>query len=171
MNTALQFFKSPAGKELRVLRKENGYFFVGKDAAKALGYVNYRDAIKRHVDEEDKGVCRGDTLGGSQTFTIISESGLYSLIISSHLPEAKAFKRWITAEVLPALRQSGSYSTTPALPAPAESYLWTKRQNYYYVIKSTPTHELVWIGKFIRQADAEQYCNLMNSTPTLDATR
>ena len=171
MNATFQIFKSPTGKELRALQKGSGYFFAATDTARALGYANPRDAIKRHVDEEDKGIAKHDTPGGVQNVAIISEPGLYSLILSSKLPEAKAFKRWITAEVLPALRQSGSYSTTPALPAHAESYLWTKRQNYYYVIKSTPNHELVWIGKFIRQTDAEYYCNLMNSTPTLDATR
>ena len=71
-------------------------YFVGKDAAISLGYSNPRKAIIDHVDEEDKGVTKCDTLGGSQDFTVINESGLYSLILSSKLPKAKAFKCWVS---------------------------------------------------------------------------
>lgn len=74
-----------------------------------LGYSNARKAIQDHVDEEDKGVTNCDTLGGSQKITIINESGLYSLIISSKLPKAKQFKRWVTSEVLPSIRKNGGY--------------------------------------------------------------
>lgn len=84
--------------------------FVGKDIAEKLGYVNSRKAIADHVDEDEKGVTKCDTLGGKQDLTVINESGLYSLILSSELPEAKAFKRWITHEVLPAIRRDGFYS-------------------------------------------------------------
>ncbi len=80
-------------------------FFVGKDVAKALEYSNTRDAIGKHVDNEDKGVVKCDTLGGSQDLSVINESGLYSLILSSKLPQAKAFKRWVTSEVLPQIRK------------------------------------------------------------------
>ena len=85
-------------------------FFVGKDVAEALGYKNTADALTRHVEDEDKGVVKHDTLGGAQTMTIINESGLYSLILSSKLEQAKAFKRWVTSEVLPLIRQTGTYS-------------------------------------------------------------
>ena len=75
--------------------------FVGKDVAQALGYSNTCDALNKHVDSEDKGVANCDTLGGIQKLTVINESGLYALILSSKLPQAKAFKRWVTSEVLP----------------------------------------------------------------------
>ena len=86
--------------------------FVGKDIATALGYSNVRDALSKHVDSEDKGVAKCDTLGGAQKITLINESGLYSLILSSKLPQAKAFKRWVTSEVLPQIRQTGGYIPT-----------------------------------------------------------
>lgn len=86
-------------------------YFVGKDVAECLGYANTRDALKTHVDDEDKaGVVIHD---GSQNRNVIgiNESGLYSLILSSKLPSAKEFKRWVTSEVLPSIRQTGSYSS------------------------------------------------------------
>ena len=86
--------------------------FVGKDVATALGYSNVHDALSKHVDSEDKGVAKCDTLGGAQKFTIINESGLYALILSSKLPQAKAFKRWVTSEVLPQIRKTGGYIPT-----------------------------------------------------------
>ena len=80
--------------------------FVGKDVAIALGYAKSRNALATHVDKEDKkdALIQGP-LGGGQKMTIINESGLYSLILSSKLPQAKAFKRWVTSEVLPQIRQ------------------------------------------------------------------
>ena len=86
--------------------------FVGRDVAQALGYSNTRDALNKHVDREDKGVANCDTLGGIQKLTVINESGLYALILSSKLPQAKAFKRWVTSEVLPQIRQTGGYIPT-----------------------------------------------------------
>ena len=97
--------------QIRTMTNEKGEtFFVGKDVAEALGYKNTADALTRHVEDEDKGVVKHDTLGGAQTMTIINESGLYSLILSSKLEQAKAFKRWVTSEVLPLIRQTGTYS-------------------------------------------------------------
>ena len=94
---------------IRTVMIEGDPWFVGKDVPIALGYSNPRDAIARHVDSEDKGVVNHDTLGGSQCLAIINESGLYSLILSSKLPRAKAFKHWITAVVLPTIRRTGGY--------------------------------------------------------------
>ena len=82
---------------------------MGKDVAMALGYSNTRDALSRHVDVEDKGVVNHDTPSGIQKMTIINESGLYSLILSSKLESAKRFKRWVTSEVLPCIRKHGGY--------------------------------------------------------------
>lgn len=98
------------GKNIRTMLIENEPWFVGKDVARTLGYSNPRKALIDHVDEEDKGVTKCDTLGGKQDISIINESGLYALIFGSKLPTAKKFKRWITSEVLPALRKNGSYS-------------------------------------------------------------
>ena len=84
-------------------------WFVGKDITKILGYTNPSKAIADHVDVEDKGVTKCYTPGGVQNLTGINESGLYSLILSSKLPSAKKFKRWVTSEVLPAIRKTGGY--------------------------------------------------------------
>lgn len=97
--------------EVRTILVNNEPFFVGKDVAEVLGYSNTQKAILNHVDEEDKGVTKWDTLGGKQNMTIINESGLYSLILKSKLPNAKKFKRWVTSEVLPAIRKHGAYLT------------------------------------------------------------
>jgi len=97
--------------EVRTVEVDGEPWFVGKNVAEILGYSNPRDALIRHVDEEDKGVTKCDTLGGIQQMTIINESGLYSLILGSKLPSAKRFKHWVTSEVLPAIRQSGVYMT------------------------------------------------------------
>lgn len=98
--------------EVRSILIDNQPWFVGKDVAEVLGYSNTRKALADHVDDEDKGVTKRDTLGGQQEMTIINESGLYSLILSSKLPTAKQFKRWVTSEVLPAIRKTGMYAST-----------------------------------------------------------
>ena len=105
----LQVFKNEEFGEVRSLKIGDEPWFVGKDVAYILGYTNSRKAISDHVDDEDKGVTKCDTLGGKQDLTIINESGLYSLILSSKLPTAKKFKRWVTSEVLPAIRKTGGY--------------------------------------------------------------
>lgn len=97
-------------KEIRTVLINDVPYFVGRDITEVLGYSNSRDALSRHVDEPDKGVVKLDTLGGMQDQTVINESGLYSLIFKSKLPNAKKFTRWVTAEVLPAIRKTGSYS-------------------------------------------------------------
>ena len=104
----LQVF-SFESNSVSALERDGQAWFVAKDAAKTLGYKNPRDAISKHVDEEDKEVAKCDTLGGKQDIAIINESGLYSLVLSSKLPSAKKFKRWVTSEVLPALRKTGQY--------------------------------------------------------------
>lgn len=96
--------------EIRTVQVNGEPWFVGKDVATILEYINPRKALADHVDAEDKGVTKCDTLGGVQDLTIINESGLYSLVLSSKLPNAKKFKRWVTSEVLPSIRKHGSYS-------------------------------------------------------------
>mgnify|MGYP000619231799 CR=1 FL=1 len=108
----LKIFKNEEFGEVRSLSVDSDPWFVGKDVARALGYgegKSLNNAIARHVDEEDKGVTEMVTPGGKQNVIIINESGLYSLVLSSKLPTAKKFKRWVTSEVLPAIRKTGQY--------------------------------------------------------------
>lgn len=99
--------------QVRTLNIDGQPYFVGKDVADVLGYSNTRDALNRHVEFEDKkdGVVIHDSIGRQQTPTFINESGLYSLILSSKMPNAKKFKRWVTSEVLPTIRKHGAYMT------------------------------------------------------------
>ena len=112
--TEVQVFNHEVFGNLRMMTSENGQpFFVGKDVAKALGYDQTDKAIRRHVDEDDRTKHTVvDSKGRSQQTVIINESGLYSLVLSSKLPQAKAFKRWVTSEVLPQIRMTGGYIPT-----------------------------------------------------------
>ena len=104
-----QIFKNAEFGQIRTCMVDGETYFVGKDVASALGYKNSMDALMRHVDNEDKQTS-GFTMGGQKySMTVINESGLYSLILSSKLESAKRFKRWVTSEVLPAIRQNGRY--------------------------------------------------------------
>ena len=113
MQTNIQIFTSEIFGEIRTCQVNNQIMFVGKDVATALGYAKSRNALAAHVDKEDKkdALIQGP-LGGTQKMTIINESGLYSLVLSSKLPQAKAFKRWVTNEVLPQIRMTGGYIPT-----------------------------------------------------------
>lgn len=106
----LQIFKNNQFGNVRIVMQGQEPWFVAKDVTNILGYSNSRDAINKHVDDEDKGVAKCDTLGGTQNLTTINESGLYSLVLSSKLPNAKQFKRWVTSEVLPSIRKYGAYN-------------------------------------------------------------
>ena len=111
MNNELINFHHEMFGDIRAIEKDGDPWLVGKDVAVALGYANTRKDIADHVDDEDKGVTKCDTLGGEQELTIINESGLYSLVLSSKLPTAKQFKRWVTHEVIPSIRKHGMYAT------------------------------------------------------------
>lgn len=110
------------GKDVRTIEIERIPYFVGKDVAEVLGYSNPRKAIIDHVDCEDKidGVTIRDSIGREQEPVLINESGLYSLILSSKLPQAKDFKRWVTSVVLPAIRHTGGFSVGTSLPMLAD---------------------------------------------------
>lgn len=112
--TDLQLFANPELGEIRTILIDAEPWFVGKDIAKILGYRDHNKTLSTHVDDEDKGVAKWDTPGGRQNITVINESGLYSLILSSKLPKAKQFKRWVTSEVLPTIRKTGSYISVQA---------------------------------------------------------
>lgn len=105
----IQIFNNPEFGQVRTVTIDDEPWFAGKDVATALGYSNTKDALARHVDTDDKRGSRITTPSGTQEMTIINESGLYSLILSSKLPTAKKFRRWVTSEVLPAIRKTGGY--------------------------------------------------------------
>lgn len=105
----LRIFDNPEFGKVRAVSLNGNPWFVGKDVAEILKYQRTADAISNHVDDEDKGVGKIQTPGGMQKVILINESGLYSLILSSKLPNARKFKRWVTSEVLPAIRQTGGY--------------------------------------------------------------
>jgi prophage antirepressor-like protein len=113
MSTEIKIFKNEMFGEIRTLVNEKGEtFFVGKDVAEALGYTNTPKAIRDHVDDDDKLTERFVLSGQARSVVIINESGLYALVLSSKLPQAREFKRWVTAEVLPQIRQTGGYIPT-----------------------------------------------------------
>lgn len=102
-------FNNPEFGTVRTTAINDEPWFVGKDVAIALGYERPTDAARKHIDPEDRGVAKIETPSGTQEMTVINESGLYSLILSSKLPNAKKFKRWVTSEVLPTIRKTGGY--------------------------------------------------------------
>ena len=113
MAKEIKIFKNEMFGEIRTLVNEKGEtFFVGKDVAEALGYTNTPKAIRDHVDDDDKLTERFVLSGQARSVVIINESGLYAMVLSSKLPQAREFKRWVTAEVLPQIRQTGGYIPT-----------------------------------------------------------
>jgi len=115
MDNQITIFENEMLGTVRTLYQDGEPWFVGKDVADMLGYKETAKAIREHVDEDDKGVSILDTPGGKQEAVIINEAGVYSLIFSSKLPAAKAFKRWVTHEVLPSIRRHGAYLSDEVL--------------------------------------------------------
>ncbi len=111
----LQIFDDKQFGRLRVTIVDNEPWLVGKDVALALGYSDHFGALKKHVDDEDKLVCQIDSAGQKRDVTVINESGLYSMVLSSKLPGAKKFRRWVTSEVLPSIRKTGGYIPSAGL--------------------------------------------------------
>lgn len=119
MNSEMKIFETPEFGSIRTVEIDGTPYFVGKDVAEVLGYSNPRDALGRHVDEDDKNtVVNPDGNRGNPNMTIINESGLYSLILSSKLPKAKEFKHWVTSEVLPSIRKHGMYAMDELIENP-----------------------------------------------------
>lgn len=124
MEATLNIFSNKEFGEIRIVMIDGEPWFVGKDVATALGYSNPRKAIADHVNSEDKGVTKCDTLGGIQELTIINESGVYALIFGCKLESAKRFKHWVTSDVLPSIRKTGSYTMhQQAQYHPTESHI------------------------------------------------
>lgn len=116
----MQVFQNEEFGSIRTIEINGEPWFVGQDVARALGYgegKSLANAVANHVDAEDKGVTEMMTPGGKQNMTIINESGLYSLVLSSKLSTAKKFKRWVTSEVLPSIRKTGGYMMPQDYPS------------------------------------------------------
>ena len=113
----LQLFNNPEFGAVRAVEVDGEPWFVGKDVAQALGYNDTDQALRKHVDDEDKLTRRFDWSGQGRSMTTINESGLYSLVLSSKLPGAKKFKRWVTSEVLPTIRKTGGYQLPKDYPS------------------------------------------------------
>lgn len=116
MTSELKVFENPTFGQVRTIEIDSEPWFVGKDVAEALGYSNPQKALRDHVETEDRTVNESFTVNGTKG-TLINESGLYSLILSSKLPGAKEFKRWVTSEVIPSIRKTGAYMTQETLEA------------------------------------------------------
>ena len=112
----LKIFENEQFGTIRTVEIDNTPYFVGKDVAEILGYADPQKAMKMHIDDEDKLTRQIVVSGQNRNVTIINESGLYSLILSSKLPKAKEFKRWVTSEVLPSIRKTGTYTAPKAQP-------------------------------------------------------
>lgn len=105
----IKIFENAEFGKIRTVQMNNETYFVGKDIATALGYAKPTDAVRKHVDEDDRGISKMETPSGIQEMSVINESGLYALIIGSKLESAKRFKHWVTSEVLPSIRKHGGY--------------------------------------------------------------
>ena len=114
----LQIFTFAGTAKVRTILEDDGIKFVAADVCNALGLGNTSQATS-NLDEDEKGISIADTLGGKQTMVSVTESGLYTLILRSRKPEAKAFRRWVTGEVLPSLRRTGTFTVLPDPPKPA----------------------------------------------------
>lgn len=144
----IQIFNNAEFGEIRSMEINGEPWFVGKDVAAALGYAKPRNAIERHVDIEDKkdAPIQG-TLGGTQSMTIVNESGLYSLILGSKLEGAKRFKRWVTSEVLPAIRKTGAYAVDSKAAEIKMRELRVKEMNAQARLINAQVRQLKLLGK------------------------
>lgn len=123
----IKIFENPQFGAIRTMEKDGEPWFVGKDVAEVLGYSDTNQAIRKHVDEEDRLTRSFNGSGQNRGMTIINESGLYSLILSSKLPSAKAFKRWITHEVIPSIRKTGGYNADATMQSVVQTLATMQR--------------------------------------------
>ncbi len=131
MKNNLQIFENPEFGKIRTVFLDGEPWMVGKDVALALGYgegKSLANAVAKHVDKEDKGVTELMTPGGMQKFVVINESGLYALVLSSKLPSARKFRRWVTSEVLPSIRRTGGYNLPKDFPSALRALADTEEQ-------------------------------------------
>ena len=143
-----QVFEHEQFGKIRVVKIDGKPWFVAIDLCRALGYKNPRDALAKHVDAEDKNtVAIRDGIPGNPNMIVVNESGMYALIFGSQLPAAKKFKRWVTSEVLPSIRETGSY-TSPQYdffhPSPEERARRSKITTTAGIIEDLEAHGIDW---------------------------
>ena len=178
MSNEITVFENTEFGSVRTLVINGEPYFVGKDIALILGYVKPRNAIATHVDEEDKkdAPIQGD-LGGTQEMTVINESGLYSLILSSKLPKAKKFKRWVTSEVLPSIRKTGSYSVQQKVDSYmiedsiARAKRWIEEEEERRTLKLTVEHQKPMVMLAEERIDKKGCYSLTDVTKSLHFKR
>ena len=163
----LQIFNSPDFGQIRTIQQNGEPWFVGKDVAKILGYERADNAIRNHVDDEDKLMHQISASGQNREMYIINESGLYSLILSSKMPKAKEFKRWVTSEVIPAIRKTGKYEAmaqaVPINDEPATDFTqleFDQRIRIAAIIASCRRERLPLVAKVL-SIDLEEMAPLM----------
>lgn len=163
----LQIFDSPDFGQIRTIQQNGEPWFVGKDVADILGYQNGSRDVNRHVDEDDRQNYQNGTFESNRGLTIINESGLYSLILSSKMPKAKEFKRWVTSEVIPAIRKTGKYEAmaqaVPVDDEPATDFTqleFDQRIRIAAIIASCRRERLPLVAKVL-SIDLEEMMPLM----------
>ena len=174
----IKVFDNPEFGKVRTMEINGEPYFVGKDVAEILGYTKARNAIASHVDSEDKkdAPIQGD-LGGTQEMTVINESGLYSLILSSKLPKAKKFKRWVTSEVLPSIRKTGSYSVQQKVDSYmiedsiARAKRWIEEEEERRTLKLTVEHQKPMVMLAEERIDKKGCYSLTDVTKSLHFKR
>ena len=147
----LTVFENPEFGAIRTVELDGEPWLVGKDVAEALGYTNPRKALIDHVDDEDKGVTKCYTPGGDQDMTIINESGLYSLVLSSKLPTARKFRRWVTSEVLPSIRRTGGYNLPKDYPSALRALADTEEKRLALLAENEAQRQVIADFEPVRQ--------------------
>ena len=181
MNEIIKTFNNPEFGEVRTLTIDGEPWFVGKDVAERLGYSNPQKAIRDHVDEEDRTVNDSFTVNGTMV-TLINESGLYSLILSSKLPNAKTFKRWITSEVIPSIRKHGTYTMKDRKPDPsadkratamllnAKTRVANQMKNFWDAAGIKPQYQALAMNNFYDGLEVPRIAFNESATVLYDAT-
>ena len=151
----LTVFENPEFGAIRTVELDGEPWLVGKDVATALGYSNTKDALAKHVDPEDKrqddGVAICDPMGREQHPTIINESGLYSLVLSSKLPTARKFRRWVTSEVLPSIRRTGGYNLPKDYPSALRALADTEEKRLALLAENEAQRQVIADFEPVRQ--------------------
>ena len=148
----LTIFENPEFGAIRTVELDGEPWLVGKDVATALGYSNTRDALDRHVDPEDKNtVVNPDGNRGNPNMTIINESGLYSLVLSSKLPTARKFRRWVTSEVLPSIRRTGGYNLPKDYPSALRALADTEEKRLALLAENEAQRQVIADFEPVRQ--------------------
>ena len=182
MNEIMKTFNNPEFGEVRTLTIDGEPWFVGKDVAERLGYVDTNKAIAMHVDEEDKLNDKTSSSLGQRGGWLINESGLYSLILSSKLPNAKAFKRWITSEVIPSIRKHGTYIMNDRKPDPsadkratamllnAKTRVANQMKNFWDAAGIKPQYQALAMNNFYDGLEVPRIAFNESATALYDAT-